>query len=1470
MKRVTALGAMLALLLAPVLVSLLKAQSPAQGSGNTWSTMAPLPTPRYYLAAATDPGGKIYAIGGFSNLLGLIQTNEVYDPATNIWSTAAPMPTARYYLAAVALGGKIYAIGGFVLGGSGTSLVEVYDPATNTWSAAAPMLTARYGLAAVAVGGKIYALGGAGTFAAPMNTVEVYDPAANSWTAAAPLPTARAYPAAAVDANGRIYAIGGFNAGQLNTVDVYDPATNTWSAAPPMSSARDSLAAATDASGKIYAMGGNPAGSVPLQVVEAYDPLAGTWSTVAPMPTARFGLAAVTDGGKIYAIGGFGQVGSVPGTLAVNTVEQYSVAPPPSLTYTLTDLGSLRGATWIDQENVRRGPTALNANAQAAGFRLNLAFGDQPIGFLWDKGTFTDLGTGGGAQSYAYGINDAGEIVGTSNFVASSNFTGDLTGNSSRAFIWQNGVMTILDPDPNNWSRAYAINKSGDVAGFISPGGVLPVIWKARVGRTTLTSLPCSLAACQGEALAINDLGQAAGVSVGGNVNAFRPVMWDSNGQPTDLIPAPGDPGTSEANGINNNGVVIGYYQPQPSINNLLHAFRWQSGVFTDLGTIGTDTYSSAWGIDSKGDIVGTSATTFSPILGGDGGRAFLYMAATQTMYDLTALVPGTNWRLNAGYAINDSGQIVGIGIAPDGSVHGFLLTPVITPTTTTISTSGTPSVLGQQVSFTATVTPTQSSSLTLTGNVTFNDGSTLLGTVALSSGTAIFNTAGLAVGTHAVTASYGGDNNFGPSTSSALSQTVNQATTTTTLSASANPANLGQMVTFTATVTVVAPGAGTPTGTVTFRDGETALGTVIVNPAGNATFSTLSLAVGSHSITAAYGGDANFAGSSSSSVSQVISQPATSTTLAVSPNPANLGQTVTFTATVTVVAPGVGTQTGTITFLDGSTILGIGVLSPAGTATLSTSSLVVGNHTVTASYGGDATFAGSTSIGVAVTVQAPPPPVVRITDNETIHVRDAASFPDVFDPENVKLTDAVWVTPLIQVSAPVVEFSAGSIGFSGQSGSQTITVSDIGTASLTVASATVSGSSQFSITQTTCSNGATSFSTALPSGGACVLTIGYSASATPANDTGMLTFTDNAALSNLASIPAGSSFTQSIPLSGTGSTTGPPPPPPAVIPIMDNETIHVTDAESFPDVFDPEKITVTDKVSVVPCDFTLSANSPLSVPVGGSGSTPITIASVNGCNLQVSLTASSPFLGSTVSLPSTATSGEGSTSATLTVSAGPSVTPTSFTVTITGTSGLTHSASVSVNITASISGTIGVVQTLTNAGAINNTGIANALTSKLFAAQSAPNAQTSINTLKAFQNQVQAQAGQHIATSFTLTGVTFNPASTLMANGQALIDSFRVGMIPDPITGYVVNSSGMPAPGATVSIADATGNIVASATSDVTGFYYMATTGILVPGSNYTIRVSGLPSGFTSATPSSQSFTWQGVTVAFSNFVFN
>ncbi|MHB8527459.1 MAG: Ig-like domain repeat protein [Candidatus Acidiferrales bacterium] len=195
--------------------------------------------------------------------------------------------------------------------------------------------------------------------------------------------------------------------------------------------------------------------------------------------------------------------------------------------------------------------------------------------------------------------------------------------------------------------------------------------------------------------------------------------------------------------------------------------------------------------------------------------------------------------------------------------------TPTISATTTAVTSSGNPSVFGQTITLTATVTSNPPGG-TPTGTVAFNDGSTVLGTETIASGQASFTTSSLSVGSHSITASYSGDSAFQASAGT-LTQTVNPSSTITTVSSSTNPSVLNSSVTLTATVKAAAPGAGTPTGTISFKDGSTTLTTVPVNTAGQAIFSTSSLVVGSHSITATYSGDSNFNGSTSAALNQPI-----------------------------------------------------------------------------------------------------------------------------------------------------------------------------------------------------------------------------------------------------------------------------------------------------------------------------------------------------------------------------------------------------------------------------------------------------------------------------------------------------------------------------------------------------------------------------------------------------------------------
>jgi 5-hydroxyisourate hydrolase-like protein (transthyretin family) len=191
--------------------------------------------------------------------------------------------------------------------------------------------------------------------------------------------------------------------------------------------------------------------------------------------------------------------------------------------------------------------------------------------------------------------------------------------------------------------------------------------------------------------------------------------------------------------------------------------------------------------------------------------------------------------------------------------------------TVTWVFSSVNPSVYGQRVTLVALVLPGAWGSGMPSGTVTFMDGEATLGTGTLNRwGLASFSTSSLSVGKHLITAAYDGDADFNSSTSSTLSQRVNKASTTKLVS-SANPSVSGQLVTFTATVSAAELGTGTPTGTVTFKDGDRVLGTATLDASGKASYSTKSLSVGTHSITAVYNGDDNYSGSTSSVLTQYV-----------------------------------------------------------------------------------------------------------------------------------------------------------------------------------------------------------------------------------------------------------------------------------------------------------------------------------------------------------------------------------------------------------------------------------------------------------------------------------------------------------------------------------------------------------------------------------------------------------------------
>ena len=277
------------------------------------------------------------------------------------------------------------------------------------------------------------------------------------------------------------------------------------------------------------------------------------------------------------------------------------------------------------------------------------------------------------------------------------------------------------------------------------------------------------------------------------------------------------------------------------------------------------------------------------------------------------------------------------------------------------LSSSLNPSVYGQSVSFTTTLSPS-----TATGTVQFQiDGTNFGGAVTLSGGKAVSgSTTSLSIGSHNITATYSGDSTYGSTTATLVQKVL--CKTVCTWPSKPNPCNWGLPCIFNVQIGCQSPGTGTPTGTVTFYDGSNNLGNCSLSSNGSASFITGNLGIGSHNISFIYSGDDNDSGSTSAVVTQIVNAINTSTSLSSFAGTSVFGQSVTFTANVTPI-----TATGTVTFKDGTKTLGTATLS-GGSATFSINSLAVGSHSITAVYGGDTYDSGSTSSSVTQTVTKP------------------------------------------------------------------------------------------------------------------------------------------------------------------------------------------------------------------------------------------------------------------------------------------------------------------------------------------------------------------------------------------------------------------------------------------------------------------------------------------------------------------
>jgi probable HAF family extracellular repeat protein len=301
-------------------------------------------------------------------------------------------------------------------------------------------------------------------------------------------------------------------------------------------------------------------------------------------------------------------------------------------------------------------PTAINNNGQIGGQGAN---GDPSI--LSGNGTQTDLGNfGSSCDVYgcrAYAVNSLGDAVG---------LTGDGTIGGYKPYVFSNGTLTRLTPDNAN---PLGINAAGAVVGYLqnslgSDGFV--------VKNGTLTDLG------SGHAGGINTSGQIAGDSVNPSNHVDEATVWQADLTPT-FLGVLGTGFESRAYAINDAGQVTGNSYTGDAKNSL-HAFLFSNGMMTDIDTLDSQA-SWAFGINKNGVVVGQVANQPNSMA----YHAFVFMGGS--MMDLNTLIPaGSGLTLYQANGVNDSGEIVGFAQSnSDGSVHGFLLKPVV-PQITSIS----------------------------------------------------------------------------------------------------------------------------------------------------------------------------------------------------------------------------------------------------------------------------------------------------------------------------------------------------------------------------------------------------------------------------------------------------------------------------------------------------------------------------------------------------------------------------------------------------------------------------------------------------------------------------------------------------------------------------------------------------------------------------------------------------------------
>ncbi len=573
---------------------------------------------------------------------------------------------------------------------------------------------------------------------------------------------------------------------------------------------------------------------------------------------------------------GINDAGTIVGYLATGTSSPVDHAAH----YTdgnWTDLGTLAG--YPDSY-----ATGINDSGQIVGYSsINTSFGSNGHAFLWSQGNgMQDLGSlPGYLDSYATAINDSGQIVG---YAVEPHIGSTIY----HAFLDANGQMTDLNsllPANSGWVllTATAINDQGVIGGMGSYHGVAHGYLLSTSGgggtgtHEVLTSLhTSSMSTVYGQQVTLSATVTAESGSSGtptGSVTFYDgtlnlgtvPLSGGSATLPFSDLPVGTDAITAEYSG---DSVFAASTSTPVDVTVKLDGTSVSlksSASQADAGE--AITFTAMVSPDAPGGDTPTGSVTFYDA-GNDnlGGATLTGGTATLTIHNLPV---GTD-AITAGYN-GDTDFVANISSPLHVTINPATGTSPDYGSVTILTASNRVATIGQPVKLTATVKPAAAVRGTPSGNVTFMDGTTSLGAYPLKNGRATLTISTLPLGPDAIQVIYSGDQQLLGSPSNIVDETIEPSPTRTSASSSRKSSVYGQPVTFTAKLSTTGKAKAVPTGSVSFLDGSTILGTIPLS-SGRASFQTSLLAAGTHDIRMVYNRTAEFA-SSSASLKQRVKQ---------------------------------------------------------------------------------------------------------------------------------------------------------------------------------------------------------------------------------------------------------------------------------------------------------------------------------------------------------------------------------------------------------------------------------------------------------------------------------------------------------------------------------------------------------------------------------------------------------------------